>query len=228
MQSRIFTRTAMEDCAVAVLCSRATHATFCRHRGGRGVIPSSSTRTRIAPRKSRSPRCPPHSRPKHASLLVVPRVASKPTSELDRHASNPEWRSDAEPLAKSSLYCTQACHPAVGAARKCFPEAFSRLEGDGSPGFPFSDSDIETTLERWTADWLEWEQEHESNYQRKVAAIDAALEGGVPESKAVVLRTELQVVEQEKLDSYQRRYSEYVGISRALQQLTQSAASDGS
>ncbi len=130
--------------------------------------------------------------------------------------------------ARSDPRVLLACHPAVGAARKCFPEAFSRLEGDGSPGFPFSDSDIETTLERWTADWLEWEQEHESNYQRKVAAIDAALEGGVPESKAVALRTELQVVEQEKLDSYQRRYSEYVGISRALQQLTQSAASDGS
>ena len=127
--------------------------------------------------------------------------------------------------ARSDPSVLLACYPTLTAARKCFPEAFSRLEGDGSEGFPFGRADIEIMHERWTAEWLEWEQTHESNCQRKIAAIDATLKGEVSEAKAVLLRTELQAVEQEKLDSYQRRYAEYVGISRALERLTESPTS---
>jgi hypothetical protein len=37
-----------------------------------------------------------------------------------------------------------------------------------------------------------------------------------------VLRAKLDAVEREKLDSYQRRYEEYVRIAKALQALTPS------
>jgi hypothetical protein len=35
------------------------------------------------------------------------------------------------------------------------------------------------------------------------------------------LRAELEAVEQQKLDLYQKRYEEYVGVSRALAKLTE-------
>ena len=111
-------------------------------------------------------------------------------------------------------------YPAVVAARRCFPEAFAALEEPQSKSFPLGSLEIEEAHARWTAEWLEWEQRHESEYQRKAAVLNAELVN-TTDARMPALRAELEAVEQQKLDLYQHRYEEYVGVSRALAKLTE-------
>jgi len=112
-----------------------------------------------------------------------------------------------------------AYYPVAVAARRCFPEAFAALEQPQSQSFPFGSQEIEEAHARWTAEWLDWERNHESEYRRKAAALNAELVTAT-DARIPGLRTELEAVEQQKLDLYQHRYEEYVGVSRALAKLT--------
>ena len=58
---------------------------------------------------------------------------------------------------------------------------------------------------------LAWERKHDAEYKVKAAAVerDLAASAGSP-----VQRARLDAVEKEKLDTYQRRYAEYVRVPR--------------
>jgi hypothetical protein len=109
-----------------------------------------------------------------------------------------------------------AWQPLVATARTLFPEEFAELDrARGSP-FPFGSEQIQAAHARWSADWLAWELAHNDAFKLKAARIEAeiAAKGSTP-----LARAELDAVEREKLDLYQRRYAEYVRVSKALQAL---------
>jgi hypothetical protein len=84
--------------------------------------------------------------------------------------------------------------------------------------FPFGAERLQAAHARWTAEWLAWERTHDGDYKRKAAAAEQelALSSG---SAAIEARARLDDLEREKLELYQRRYEEYVRVSKALQAL---------
>jgi hypothetical protein len=104
--------------------------------------------------------------------------------------------------------------PLAATARKLFPEECAALDRASGMTFPFSAEQIQAAHSRWTADWLAWEETHDSVYKLKAAEIEATLQmpGGSPAGRA-----RLDAVEREKLARYQQRYEEYVRVGKALQ-----------
>ena len=120
--------------------------------------------------------------------------------------------------ARSDPRVLLAWHPTAEAARRRFPEAFAAIEGSGSGRYPFGAAALEGALTRWTADWLDWERNHDADYRHKSEAIEVEIDrsDGAASQRA---RARLEALEREKLERYQRRYEEYVRISRALAEL---------
>jgi hypothetical protein len=110
-----------------------------------------------------------------------------------------------------------AWQPSAKVARQLFPAECATLDRAAGAPFPFSPDDLQSAHARWTTDWLAWERAHDAEYKLKasVAEQELAAAGASP-----VLRGKLDAVEREKLDLYQRRYSEYVRVAKALQALT--------
>jgi hypothetical protein len=106
--------------------------------------------------------------------------------------------------------------PLATAARKLFPQDFAALDQASGGSFPFSASAIEAAHARWSADWLGWERTHDAEYKLKAAQIEAEIVASGPSPLG---RARLDAVEREKLELYQRRYEEYVRVSKALQAL---------
>jgi hypothetical protein len=107
--------------------------------------------------------------------------------------------------------------PIASIMRQLFPPDAAALDRAAGGRFPFTTEQIQNAHSQWTADWLAWERTHDAIYKGRAAAASAALaSGGDP----AAVRGELDVIEQEKLDQYQRRYAEYVRIAKALQSLT--------
>ena len=100
-------------------------------------------------------------------------------------------------------------------ARRVFPSEFAALDQAAGGRFPFTAEYIESAHARWSADWLAWEQSHDAEYKLKAAEAEQQIAAG----GAAVGRARLETVEREKLERYQRRYSEYVQVSKALQAL---------
>jgi hypothetical protein len=102
--------------------------------------------------------------------------------------------------------------PIAATVRKLFPNECAALDAAGGSPFPFGPDVIAAAHARWSADWLAWEATHDATYKMKaaVAAQDAESAAG---------RARVEAVEREKLDLYQRRYEEYVRVSKALQKL---------
>ena len=102
----------------------------------------------------------------------------------------------------------------------CCRRISRRSIGRPAAAFPFTADDIEAAHARWTADWLAWERAHDAEFKLKaaVAGTRARRVGRVAGAAR-----ELDAVEREKLDIYQRRYEEYVRIAKALQALTRSS-----
>jgi hypothetical protein len=109
--------------------------------------------------------------------------------------------------------------PIAKAARQLFPDEFAALDRATGRTFPFPGESIDAAHARWTADWLAWELAHDTEYKLKaaVAEHELAAQGG-----SAAARARLDAVEREKLDLYQRRYSEYVRTAKALQALSSS------
>lgn len=103
-------------------------------------------------------------------------------------------------------------------ARRLFPDAVAALDADGAR-FPFGQADIETAHTNWTAEWLAWERDHDATYQRRADEIESDLHGATGEP-ARAARNALARLESEKLERYQRRYQEYVQVSKALAALS--------
>jgi hypothetical protein len=100
------------------------------------------------------------------------------------------------------------------------------LDGAAGGTFPLTKAQLEAAHAQWTADWLAWEQSHDAEYKLKAAAVEqeltAATGSSVQGSSAAsssMVRAKLDAVEREKLETYQRRYSEYVRVAKALQTL---------
>jgi hypothetical protein len=96
--------------------------------------------------------------------------------------------------------------PIARHARTVAAAEMATLERALGVPFPFPPDAVQGAHARWTADWLAWEQTHDAEY--KLKAKEAASD-----------RAKLDLVEREKLDRYQRRYQEYVRVSKALQAL---------
>jgi hypothetical protein len=107
--------------------------------------------------------------------------------------------------------------PLAKIARQLLPADCAALDRAAGGPFPFTPEQAQAAHAQWTADWLAWERTHDGEYKLKAAMAEQELaaSGGSP-----VLRGKLDAVEREKLDSYQRRYSEYVRIAKALQALS--------
>jgi hypothetical protein len=106
--------------------------------------------------------------------------------------------------------------PLAATARKMFPQDFAALDQASGGTFPFNATAIEAAHARWSTDWLGWERTHDAEYKLKAAAVEAEIAASGTSS---VGRARLDAVEREKLELYQRRYAEYVRVSKALQAL---------
>jgi hypothetical protein len=105
--------------------------------------------------------------------------------------------------------------PVVQTARALFQAEFAALEKASGATFPFSSDLIRQAHARWTTEWLVWERSHDAEFKRRAAAAHA--DPSAPMTAA--MRAALDAIENEKLESYQRRYAEYVQIAKALQSL---------
>ena len=107
--------------------------------------------------------------------------------------------------------------PLAKMVRELFPLECSALDRASGAPFPFTPDHVQAAHARWTTDWLAWERSHDAEFKLKAAVVEQELAAAGP---SPVLRGKLDAVEREKLDGYQRRYSEYVRIAKALQALT--------
>ena len=123
-------------------------------------------------------------------------------------------RAHADPRALLAWY------PVAAAARRAFPVAFAILENDGEARFPFGAADLEAAHARWSTDWLDWERRQDAEHRARREAVEAEL-GQATEEEAPPLRARLEALEREKLEQYQRRYEEYVRVSRTLKELSE-------
>ena len=106
--------------------------------------------------------------------------------------------------------------PLAVRARGLYPEAFAAIDRAGDARFPFTPGQIEAAHARWTTEWLAWERAHDGEYKLKAAVLEDEIASGASRSA----RNRLEAVEREKLETYQRRYEEYIQVARALQALT--------
>ncbi len=110
--------------------------------------------------------------------------------------------------------------PLAATARKLFPDEFASIDLAAGTRFPFSAGEVQAAHARWTAEWLAWERAHDAEFKHKVAAAERDLATG---GDNPVARAWLDSIEREKLESYQRRYEEYIRVGRALQALLDAA-----
>jgi hypothetical protein len=107
--------------------------------------------------------------------------------------------------------------PLAATARRLLPDEFAAIDRAAGRTFPFAADDIQHAHARWTTEWLSFERAHDAEFKLKAASAEheLAASGGSP-----VMRARLDAIEREKLDTYQRRYEEYVRVAKALQALT--------
>ena len=110
-------------------------------------------------------------------------------------------------------------HPLAEMSRERFPDAFSLLDNGEYRHFPFSTTHVEQAHARWTAAWLTWEREHDAEFRQRGREVESKIAGDV-ETIAHRRRVELEHLEREKLERYQRHYEDYVQVSKALAALT--------
>jgi hypothetical protein len=107
-------------------------------------------------------------------------------------------------------------YPLARIARQFLPADTAALDRAAGGSFPFTPEQVQAAHAQWTADWLAWERTHDGEFKLKAVTAEQELAAS-PDSP--VLRGKLDAIEREKLDSYQRRYAEYVRIAKALQAL---------
>ena len=109
-----------------------------------------------------------------------------------------------------------AWEPLARTARQLFADEFAEIDRVSGTAFPYGTERIQAAHAQWTADWLAWERTHDAEYKLKAAAAEEEL---LQSGGSARLRAELDAIEREKLDRYQRRYAEYVRVAKALQAL---------
>jgi len=108
-------------------------------------------------------------------------------------------------------------YPLAQVSRKLYPDAFKSLDDASGGTFPFTKEQLKAAHARCSSEWLAWERAHDASYKLKAATAQQELAAAGASS---TLRSRLDAIEQEKLDLYQRRYSEYVRVAKALQALS--------
>ena len=101
------------------------------------------------------------------------------------------------------------------AARGAFPAASEQLDAAAGGRFPFSGELVEAAHARWTAEWLAWERQHDVKYKERTAAAEQELDAA-GEGEAAACQLRLAAVNQEKLQTYQERYEQYVRVGKAI------------
>jgi hypothetical protein len=107
--------------------------------------------------------------------------------------------------------------PLATIARQMFPSESAALDRAAGGTFPFTTAQVQAAHAQWTADWLAWERTHDAEYKLKATA---AIEELAAAGGSAAARGKVEAVEREKIDLYQRRYSEYVRVAKALQALS--------
>jgi len=102
--------------------------------------------------------------------------------------------------------------------RHLFPDEIRRVEDISGEPFPVSNAIVEQVHARWTAKWLAWERKHHAEYQEKAALLQSDVVT-TDQASASKLRARSSRLEDEKLESYQQRYEEYVTVGKALTDL---------
>ena len=100
-------------------------------------------------------------------------------------------------------------------ARALFPDEFKQLDLIQGERFPFSKVIVDDAGARWATRWLAWERAHDAEYKQKAEEIQAELKTAENQEIGKFERR-LQLIEQEKLLTYQERYEEYVRVSKSL------------
>jgi hypothetical protein len=106
--------------------------------------------------------------------------------------------------------------PLAATARNLFPDDFAAIDRAAGATFPFSSDFVQAAHARWSTDWLAWERTHDAEYKLKAASAEEELRTG---AATPALRARLESLEREKLERYQRRYEEYIRVSKALKHL---------
>jgi len=110
-------------------------------------------------------------------------------------------------------------HPLATIGRQICPDEFAALDRAAGGTFPFTKEQLQAAHAEWTADWLAWERAHDAEYKLKVAEVEHELGEMSTASASPFVRARFDAIEREKLDRYQRRYQEYVRVSKALKDL---------
>jgi hypothetical protein len=103
--------------------------------------------------------------------------------------------------------------PLAKTLRSRFAAEFAALDAASGSTFPFSKDVIAAAHARWTTEWLAWEKSHDATYKLKALAAQQELQG---HSNSELARAQIDAVEREKLEQYQRRYEDYVRVGKAL------------
>jgi hypothetical protein len=109
--------------------------------------------------------------------------------------------------------------PLAKTARQLCPAEFAALDRAGGGTFPFTKEHVQAAHAEWTASWLAWERVHDAEYKLKAAEIEHELGEMSSASASPFVRARFDAIEREKLDRYQRRYEEYVRVSKGLKNL---------
>ena len=158
-----------------------------------------------------------------SSQIVSELRAAREEAARTRALDLLELLSPALSAAQSDPKSLLAWQPLANMARQLFPAELAMLDRAAGGAFPLSKSQLEAAHARWTADWLAWEQAHDGEYKLKASAVELEVEqelaAGHPAGSSIA-RAKLDAVEREKLETYQRRYGEYVRVAKALQALS--------
>ena len=108
-----------------------------------------------------------------------------------------------------------AWHATADVVKRIFPEVIADIESKGGESFPIPRKVLEDTHAKWTAEWLAWERQHDADFRKRTSVLQAELEATghehTPDGHA-----RMAALEDEKLQSYQQRYEEYVLVGKGL------------
>ena len=102
--------------------------------------------------------------------------------------------------------------------RRLFPDVVAELESKGGESFPIPKKVAEDAHAKWTAEWLAWESHHDVEFRKRTSVLEAELKAGGHEHSPDG-HARIAALEDEKLQSYQRRYEEYVQVGKGLTDL---------
>ena len=102
--------------------------------------------------------------------------------------------------------------------RTLFPDVVAELESKGGESFPIPKKVAEDAHAKWTAEWLAGESHHDVEFRKRTSVLEAELKAGGHEHSPDG-HARIAALEDEKLQSYQRRYEEYVQVGKGLTDL---------